>query len=358
METDSLIIGGGLAGLALADHLQAQGRDWRLIEAQPHLGGRVLSSMIAGARFDLGPAWFWPGQTRLAALAQRLRLTVFEQHTQGATLYQDRDGSIQAHRGPNPMQGSLRITGGMASLIDGLEAGLPAHRISANCPITALHRDGHRITATHLGGVVTARQVILALPPRIAAQTITFTPALPDLALNAARSIPTWMAGQAKILAVYPAAHWRKAGLSGTAISRQGPMVEIHDASPMEGGPFALFGFVGLPPALRASHADDVIAHAQAQLVMLFGPDMAQPLAIRMMDWAGQPQIATPLDLVSPGHHPAYGLPAALRGLWDDSLFFGSTETATAHGGYLEGALEAAARIADELPPVPPRPAG
>ncbi len=355
MDTDILIIGGGLAGLALADRLKAQSRDWLLIEAQSRLGGRILSPEIAGARFDLGPAWFWPGQARLAALAQKLRLPVFEQYGNGATLLQDRDGTVQAHHGPSPMQGSLRIAGGMAALIDGLAQALPAHRIRPDCPVTALHRSGSRITATHAQGAVTARRVVLALPPRIAAETIAFTPALPDPAQTAARAIPTWMAGQAKILAVYADAPWRKAGLSGTAMSRKGPLVEIHDASPMEGGPFALFGFVGLPPALRASHAEEVTALALAQLQALFGPAMAQPLSIRMMDWARLPQIATALDLAPPGHHPAYGLPAALRGLWGDALIFGATETATAFGGYLEGALEAADRVADQLtaPPAP-----
>ena len=350
MDTDILIIGGGLAGLALADRLKAQSRDWLLVEAQSRLGGRILSPEIAGARFDLGPAWFWPGQARLAALAQKLRLPVFEQYGKGATLIQDRDGLVQAHHGSSPMQGSLRIAGGMAALIDGLAQALPAHRIRPDCPVTALHRSGTRITAPHAQGAVTARRVVLALPPRIAAQTIAFTPALPDPAQTAARAIPTWMAGQAKILAVYADAPWRKAGLSGTAMSRKGPLVEIHDASPMEGGPSALFGFVGLPPALRASHADEVTALALAQLQALFGPAMAQPLSIRMMDWARLPQIATALDLAPPpGHHPSYGLPAALRGLWDNALIFGATETATAFGGYLEGALEAADRVADQL---------
>lgn len=33
MQTDILIVGGGLSGLALADKLERAGRDWRLDEA-------------------------------------------------------------------------------------------------------------------------------------------------------------------------------------------------------------------------------------------------------------------------------------------------------------------------------------
>jgi monoamine oxidase len=167
--------------------------------------------------------------------------------------------------------------------------------------------------------------------------------------MDAARAIPTWMAGQAKIVAVYDEPHWRKAGLSGEGMSQQGPMVEIHDASPVDGGPYALFGFVGVPPNIRARHHDEVVALALKQLQAMFGPDMAHPLSIRMMDWAQVPQIAAPLDQAPSGHHPAYGLPLALSDLWDKALIFGSTETAQDFGGYLEGALEAAERVADRL---------
>ena len=38
-----IVIGGGLAGLAAADHAQHKGWDVQVLEAQPHLGGRVKS---------------------------------------------------------------------------------------------------------------------------------------------------------------------------------------------------------------------------------------------------------------------------------------------------------------------------
>jgi monoamine oxidase len=247
------------------------------------------------------------------------------------------------------MQGSLRVAGGMRALIDGLAHDLLAQNILTGRAVTALSYSAGGVIAKHADGAIAARQVVLAVPPRVAAQTIRFAPELGDRAMDAARAIPTWMAGQAKIIAVYDAPHWRRAGLSGDDMSQQGPMVEIHDASPIDGGPYALFGFVGVPPDIRAHHHDQVIALALKQLQAMFGPDMAHPLSIRMMDWAQVPQVAALLDQAPSGHHPAYGLPLALCDLWGKVLIFGSTETAQDFGGYLEGALEAAERVYNRL---------
>lgn len=349
METDILIVGGGLSGLALADRLETAGRDWQLLEAGIELGGRIRSPLIAGGRFDLGPAWFWPGQPLIAALADRLGLRVFEQFSAGALAYQQPDGTVVAHRGMAPMQGSLRLAGGMIGLIDGLSAMLPRERLHLERPVMRLSREPERIIAATGKGMISARRVVLALPPRVGADRILFEPELPAVATQAARAIPTWMAGQAKILAVYDRPYWREAGFSGDAISRRGPMVEIHDASVMEGAPYGLFGFVGYPPETRDRHRDALLGMAREQLASLFGPALGHPLDMRLMDWAEMPHVATARDRQADGAHPAYGLPGPLRGLWDGLLHFGSTETASGFGGYLEGALEAAGRTARDI---------
>jgi monoamine oxidase len=155
------------------------------------------------------------------------------------------------------------------------------------------------------------------------------------------------MAGQAKIVAVYDQPYWRMAGLSGDAMSQYGPMAEIHDASPARGGPYGLFGFVGVPANIRKQYREDLLAAAREQLVRLFGPELANPVSLTLQDWAHELLTATRLDHVQAGRHPSYGMPLALNGLWDGRLQFGSTEMAPMFGGYLEGALEAAEFLAN-----------
>ncbi|GAA3332831.1 hypothetical protein GCM10020331_094480 [Ectobacillus funiculus] len=80
--------------------------------------------------------------------------------------------------------------------------------------------------------------------------TLNFSPSLPPNLITDIVKKPTWMAGQAKVVAVYDRPFWRELGLSGYVLSAVGPLEEIYDASPNK-GPGALFGFFGMPPAAR-----------------------------------------------------------------------------------------------------------
>jgi monoamine oxidase len=353
MNADVVIVGGGLSGLALADKLHRAGADYLLLEARDRLGGRILSKEVGGACFDVGPAWFWPGQPRMAALVERLRLETFEQHWAGDSVAEDERGRVLRGAGFASMRGSCRIDGGLGRAIGALGALLPGSRTTLSATVRALTRvsDGV-ILMVEAGGEqlpIHAGRVVLAVPPRVARESIRFTPELAGRLGQALTSIPTWMAGQAKILAVYDRPYWREGRLSGDAMSRRGPMTEIHDASPRAGGPFAVFGFVGVPPDARRRHPDQIKEMARHQLARLFGDNMLEPLALVLEDWAQDPLTATPLDHLPIGGHPAYGRPSALDGLWDHRLFFAGTEMAFEFGGFLEGALEAAEDVERRL---------
>jgi len=344
MHTDTLIIGGGLSGLSLALQLQDAGVDYHLVEARARLGGRIKSLVVQEATFDLGPSWFWPGQTRVAALLERLGLAHFAQWSKGDQLLQQADGAVIRNAGFMSMAGSLRVAGGTGALTNALAAQLPKERIHLSSPVVGITDTP---SATLDGGqMITAKRIVLALPPRIAA-TLDIAPPLPFI--QTLQGIPTWMGAHAKFVAVYETPFWRDADLSGDASSRRGPMVEIHDASPAGGGLGALFGFVGLPAHVRAQAGDQLEATAIAQLTQLFGPDAANPIAVRLQDWSTAQFTSTTADATPPAGHPPYQMPAEAKDVWDNKLIFATTEMAPDNGGLIEGALAAAEAAAAKI---------
>ncbi len=355
MQASVVIVGGGLSGLRAAQLLAEQGVDFILLEARTRLGGRILSLPIGNGgsrevnqRYDLGPTWFWPAmQPYIARFVSQLGLSTFPQFSSGAVAIERSSlEPVRYARGYDQEPASLRVASGMQAIVDALEALLPSSAVHLSSKVTGIVRDvtGVRIQAVNEQGepiIVTTSKVILALPPRLAARTIDFTPRLPIAVHRAWAATPTWMAGHAKLVAVYERAFWRDAGLSGAAQSMVGPLAEVHDASAF-GADAALFGFVGVSVAGRRALGSRLPEGAVAQLVRLFGKQAGSPKAILLKDWAGDPLTAIPEDAKLPGGHPTFGASIGLGPDWQRVLFTAGTEVARSGGGYLEGALVAA----------------
>lgn len=339
-----MIIGGGLTGLACARHLHEAGIDFELFEARDRFGGRVASLDTSMGAVDLGPSWFWPGQPRMAELARTFQLGVFPQYAEGDVVLEDPAGGVHRGQGFASMQGAFRIDGGMVQVVSHVVTRLPAEALHLDTAIRSIDEDG-TITSTQ-GTRWRAEKIIVALPPRLASG-LEFKPVLEPDPLAALRNIPTWMAGHAKFVAVYDSPFWREQGLSGDAMSRRGPLAEIHDASGANGSPAALFGFVGVPATSREHQREGLEAAALDQLARIFGPSAGKPLQTALKDWAFDPATATRRDLSPPVTHPDYRMPEALQDLWGGRLIFTASELAPEMGGYLEGALAAAERAAD-----------
>ncbi|NIA70067.1 NAD(P)-binding protein [Pelagibius litoralis] len=356
---DVVIVGAGLSGLAAAAALADQGIEAPVLEARNRLGGRILSFSAGGYDFDLGPSWIWPGQPHVAGLLAASGIAVFPQYATGALLHQLADGRIERHPGFGPMGNALRIQGGPGALIQALSQRLAPEQVRLGHTVRTLEKTANGLclgVATPDGTVqISAGAVALAIPPRLASK-IAFTPALPSDITRFLEQTPTWMAGHAKFLAIYDSPFWREQGLSGDAISRKGPLAEIHDISPPEAGPYALFGFVGLDAAQRTALAETaggpsaLIDAAQQQLVELFGDHAGQAQALKLQDWSREPFTALESDAAPLGQHPAYGMPLHLADSWSHRLSFIATETSREHGGLIEGALERAGAFVATIP--------
>jgi monoamine oxidase len=375
---DVAIVGAGLCGLALAHSLQARRIDWMLFEARDRLGGRVLTRTGAqGQPLDLGPSWYWPAtQPSITRLVDDLCLAWIEQADDGRALWLDDpnapprvlgvDAAGRPAEGAQPRPGGLhggarRLAGGMSGLIEALAERLPGPRLLTDRALHALQDAGDHVVlqlrrpgdtgALHR---VQARRVVLALPPRLAEARVDFQPALPGSLCDALQATPTWMATAAKSAVACARPFWRDAGRTGNACVThpQAVLAEVFDASPAGGSAGALGGFMALGVAAREGirpRSLDLLV--ESQLGMLFGPAPAE-LELRLQDWASEAWTCSPLDRAEDAAgrgHTGGSDPRLRQPHWGGRLLFGGSETAERSGGYLEGALNAAARLRRQL---------
>jgi monoamine oxidase len=279
-----------------------------------------------------------------------LGLKGYPQFERGLARFQARDGHVETIAGYPMDPPGWRLNDGMISLVNGLCATIPKETIRLNHPVCEIKRtdNGVRVTVgrhdQEPGSQLMASKIILALPPRLAAGSILFTPDLSHNLTQAMLKASTWMAGQAKFFAMYDNASWRKIGLSGQGFSLCGPLGEIHDGSSSETSrPYGLTGFVGIP-ALRRKNNETMIQAILTQLPCLFGQEAGKPVRIYYQDWAKEEFTATEYDQRSAHNHPEFQPPSGKTSIWDGTLHLAGTETADHLGGYLEGALSSAER--------------
>lgn len=356
---ETAIIGGGVSGLSLAKALHEQGQDFSLFEARERLGGRVLSVPFAQVELqaDLGPTWFWPdSQPLVTHLVEELRLEHFPQHDEGALLHlRDADQRPERLDDKSVHLGARRLAGGMARLVEALAARLPKDKLRLQHVLLEL-RDGDDFitlvfrTADQLVEVE-AKRVVLALPPRLIEEKIRFTPDLGAETKAVMRATETWMASQAKAVLAYDKPYWREEGYSGNAYAthEQAVLGEIFDACDATGAKAALGGFLALSPELRESFSVGLPMLLSSQMNQIFGPALGQG-EIVFQDWATEIFTCGTLDRTSPSAtHTDFANPLLRRPLWAGKVYLGGSETAAHGSGYLEGAIEAARRVARAL---------
>jgi monoamine oxidase len=361
MNNPVIIVGAGLSGLRAASLLTKQGIECRVLEARDRIGGRILSTSVPNrpdlGKFDLGPTWFWPqSESHIVNLVKELNLETFVQYNEGDILLER--FQIKPPERCLLQESSdekwLRLTGGVQSLIDALAETIPSEIVELETRVKKiqLNEAGDITVEADLADgkrkKILADAVILALPPRLVANHIEFSPFLPPNLITDIGKKPTWMAEQAKVVAVYDRPFWRELGLSGYALSAVGPLQEIYDASPNKGSG-ALFGFFGLPADTRKKMGQDKILKLVVdQLVKLFGSEAENVQDIFYKDWSRDAETAVEEDFSPLKNYQSYGQPP-VEGVWKKKIIFAGTETNSQYSGHLEGALQSAEQAVFEI---------
>ena len=346
------IIGAGISGLHTAYELAKKGKPFILFDARERVGGRINSPAASSnlARFDIGPSWFWPSPTHIEKLVAELGVDkqVFQQYASGDALYEPLGHGIQRGIAGISMAGSNRIDGGLRVITEALREkiiGLAGNgSIKLNTAIESISLSEASVNVKAVNeNYWQCDKVVLALPPRVALELISFSPQLTPKRQEALNKVTTWMAGHAKAMILYKRPFWRNNGLSGDIISQLGPLSEIHDASPFDAdkiGCYALFGFFAKPPAHRAEDKAIIDAQIIEQLTRLLGSEASSPTEIIYKDWAKDKFTSSQLDQNIPNHHPSNYWDSRVEENWHERLIWSGSESCEGHyNGYIEGAV-------------------
>jgi monoamine oxidase len=239
-----------------------------------------------------------------------------------------------------------RLDGGAQRLPLGLAESLGG-RLRLSTPVRRIEEAaGGAVRVVADGLEVDAQRVVVALPPAIAAR-IEFDPPLPDARRALAERLRP--GALTKCMAVYDEPFWRADGLSGEAVTDARPVTLTFDSSPRDGSAGVLLGFVGGP---EVGEMTGLTAAERRTAVLgcferLFGPRAAEPRAYVEQKWSAEEWSGGgPTSNFGPGGWTACG--PALRAPVG-RVHWAGTETATVWSGYMEGALQAGERVAEEV---------
>jgi monoamine oxidase len=213
-------------------------------------------------------------------------------------------------------------------------------------PVRRIEQHGEKVIVTSDRMVVEAREVIVAVPPKLVLG-IHFEPGLPSPRRKLLKGTPPGRL--IKWEAVYDTPFWREAGYSGQAVSEQGPANTTFDNTPPGGSPGILFGFIGGDQARSYAMLSREARRGVVldNFVTYFGPEAQNPKASFELDWRQEAWTrGCPVGHTGRNILHRYGHLLRKR---HGHVHWAGTETADYWNGYMDGAVRSGERAAKEV---------
>lgn len=242
-----------------------------------------------------------------------------------------------------------RVVGGTHRISERMAEQL-GDRVQLGAVVRTIAQDNGGVTvfyeSTEATGSVTARHVVVAIPPTLAGR-IRYRPPLPAARDALTQQIP---AGSViKFQVGYPTPFWREAGLSGFVISLDDAFNIVLDNSPPDASCGVLVGFLEGAHAREAAELPTEQRHKLVldALAKYFGPQAAEPFDIVEQDWAAEEFTRGCYGgRLGAGVLTQYGKALAAP---VGRIHWAGAETAQVWSGYMDGAVTSGRRAADEI---------
>jgi monoamine oxidase len=408
-DYDVVIIGAGAAGIGAGHRLRERGLRFVILEARDRIGGRSHTVTTEAGPVDLGCEWLHSADRNpFTAIAQGFGLALDERlpdwggrlRRLGATTAEEEDwyrardefherleaaGVSAAPDAPastllpadgrwNPLLDAVstwangaelarvsikdyagyadsgvnwRVRDGYGMLIARTGAGLP---VALGDPVTQIDHRDRAIKLATARGRLTARAVLVTLPPTLlAAEAIRFTPRLPDDKLAAANFVPLGLAN--KLFLALDGTPPDLPPNSHVLGARDRVATGSYEMRPHGRAIVAAYFGGVLARELEEAGAAAMADFAIAELAAVFGTALRRQLRpLASSAWYGDPFARGSYSHALPGHA---GDRASLARPIDDRVFFAGEacipgDFSTAHGAYKSG-LAAAERMAATL---------